>query len=386
MTYSTGTPYDFSPFERGYLPREAFPHTVSGAVALTLSMLVGGFILYVHSTAMLYAPPGVAPSVDEAPAVGPAVTAAPVVYEVPAVAPPADPGAYGALAAAPAVTAAPRVNEAATPAAIVASDALLDPTFSLGFAPVSLAQSAPLGSKFQPIAPAHPTTIVENVVPTAIPMPALRELAESVPLPAPRPPELQSPASNGPSPGGQIAQNRTTVLPSAPSDHRPFFENLFGTRQPSGPVLAYASPEDGVGSDEGRSTPGPLPTDQSTAVYDISAHTVYMPDGTKLEAHSGRGDMLDNPRYVSERMRGATPPDVYDLQLREQPFHGVQALRLIPVGNGDVHGRTGLLAHTFMLGPHGESFGCVSFRNYKAFLQAYLHGEVKRLTVVARLN
>lgn len=132
--------------------------------------------------------------------------------------------------------------------------------------------------------------------------------------------------------------------------------------------------------------PGPLPTDQSTAVYDISAHTVYMPDGTKLEAHSGRGDMLDNPRYVSERMRGATPPDVYDLQLREQPFHGVQALRLIPVGNGDVHGRTGLLAHTFMLGPHGESFGCVSFRNYKAFLQAYLHGEVKRLTVVARLN
>jgi len=39
-----------------------------------------------------------------------------------------------------------------------------------------------------------------------------------------------------------------------------------------------------------------------------------------------------------------------------------------------------------MLGPNGDSNGCVSFRNYDAFLQAYLRGEVKRLAVVARLN
>jgi hypothetical protein len=52
-------------------------------------------------------------------------------------------------------------------------------------------------------------------------------------------------------------------------------------------------------------------------------------------------------------MRGATPPNVYELQPREQPFHAVQALRLIPIGNGDLYGQTGLLGHTYMLGPNG---------------------------------
>ncbi len=122
---------------------------------------------------------------------------------------------------------------------------------------------------------------------------------------------------------------------------------------------------------------------QSTAVYDIAAHTVFMPDGRKLEAHSGLGDQMDDPHYVAEKMRGPTPPNVYDLQPREQLFHGVQALRLIPVGNGDVYGRAGLLAHSYMLGPYGASNGCVSFKDYNAFLDAYLHGEVKRLVVVA---
>ena len=56
----------------------------------------------------------------------------------------------------------------------------------------------------------------------------------------------------------------------------------------------------------------------------------YLPDGTELEAHSGRGGGLDDPRYVHEHMRGATPPNVYELALREKTFHGVQALRLKP--------------------------------------------------------
>jgi hypothetical protein len=63
--------------------------------------------------------------------------------------------------------------------------------------------------------------------------------------------------------------------------------------------------------------------DNVTAVYDISARAVYMPDGSKLEAHSGFGNLMDNPAYVSERMVGATPPNVYDLKPREQLFHGV---------------------------------------------------------------
>ena len=125
--------------------------------------------------------------------------------------------------------------------------------------------------------------------------------------------------------------------------------------------------------------------DRLTAVYDISARTVYLPDGTRLEAHSGLGPELDDPRYVSERMRGPTPPHVYELTLREASFHGVQALRLNPVGDGDLYGRSGLLAHSYMLGPNGDSNGCVSFRDYAAFLRAYQSGEIKRLAVVAHI-
>ncbi len=129
------------------------------------------------------------------------------------------------------------------------------------------------------------------------------------------------------------------------------------------------------------------PFDRQTAVYVLAAHTVYMPDGTRLEAHSGLGDRLDNPRYVDEPDRGATPPHLYELTPREEPFHGVQALRLNPIGGeSGVFGRVGLLAHTYMLGPRGDSNGCVSFRDYQAFLQAFQRGEVKRLAVVASLD
>jgi hypothetical protein len=126
--------------------------------------------------------------------------------------------------------------------------------------------------------------------------------------------------------------------------------------------------------------------DRWTAVYDISAHTVYLPNGTRLEAHSGFGAKLDDPRFVRERMRGATPPSVYELALRETPFHGVRALRLKPTDGGKVFGRTGLLAHTYMLGPKGDSNGCVVFKDYSVFLQAFEAGELKRLAVVARLD
>jgi hypothetical protein len=126
-----------------------------------------------------------------------------------------------------------------------------------------------------------------------------------------------------------------------------------------------------------------IPTDQATAIYDISAHTVYLPDGSRLEAHSGLGDRIDDPRFVDERDRGATPPGIYQLTLRESLFHGVQALRLNPVGAGFTFNRVGLLAHPYMLGPNGDSNGCVSFKNYDGFLHAFQSGGVKRLAVVA---
>ncbi len=126
--------------------------------------------------------------------------------------------------------------------------------------------------------------------------------------------------------------------------------------------------------------------DQWTAVYDISAHTVYLPNGTTLEAHSGLGARMDDPRFVHEHMRGPTPPSVYELEMREKPFHGVRALRLKPLDDRATYGRKGLLAHTYMLGPRGDSNGCVVFRDYGLFLQAFDSGELKRLVVVSRLD
>jgi hypothetical protein len=141
-------------------------------------------------------------------------------------------------------------------------------------------------------------------------------------------------------------------------------------------------PDAEIEDDELDGLPDP---DEHTAIYDIAAHTVYLPDGRRLEAHSGLGRMLDDPRFVSIKHKGATPPNVYDLSLRERRFHGVRALRLSPVGAGRMFGRDGLLAHTYMLGPQGQSNGCVAFTDYPAFLNAYLSGEVTRLMVVDHL-
>jgi hypothetical protein len=173
-------------------------------------------------------------------------------------------------------------------------------------------------------------------------------------------------------------------LPTTPTNGRPP-----NAPEPKAPAVA-PPPSVSIG-------PAPMPPprpadlglqyDQFTAVYDLKAHTVYLPGGARLEAHSGLGDRLDDPRHVDEQDRGATPPHLYDLSLREQPFHGVQALRLNPVGGAsEIFGRAGLLAHTYMLGPNGDSNGCVSFKDYDAFLRAFQNGEVKRLAVVASRN
>jgi hypothetical protein len=129
-----------------------------------------------------------------------------------------------------------------------------------------------------------------------------------------------------------------------------------------------------------------IDSDSHTAVYDIAAHTVYMPNGDRLEAHSGAGNKLDDSRYVSVKDLGPTPPNVYDLALREQLFHGVRVLRLNPVGGGNMFGRDGMLAHPYMRDANGQSNGCVSIKDYPAFLNAYLRDEINRLVVVSNLG
>jgi hypothetical protein len=215
------------------------------------------------------------------------------------------------------------------------------------------------------------------------PTPAPTQMVQSVPLPTPRPAELaQLTTASIPSPNIPTRAPHEKITMASVSQGP--FDQLLGKRD-TDMTLAYAPTDGGVFNNGQSRSPGRGPiNDSATAVYDISARMVYMPDGTTLEAHSGLRDMLDDPRHVNVRMRGATPPHTYELVPRESLFHGVEALRLIPVGGEDaIYGRTGLLAHTYMLGPKGDSNGCVSFRDYDAFLRAYKRGVVKRLVVVA---
>ncbi|MGC4025465.1 MAG: DUF2778 domain-containing protein [Mesorhizobium sp.] len=119
------------------------------------------------------------------------------------------------------------------------------------------------------------------------------------------------------------------------------------------------------------------------AVYDISAAKVYMPDGSVLEAHSGVGKMADNARYVSVKMGGPTPPHTYNLKMRERLFHGVEAIRMLPVDGKNKYGRDGFLTHSYLLrGGRAESHGCVAFKDYNKFLKAFKQGKVRQIVVI----
>jgi hypothetical protein len=256
------------------------------------------------------------------------------------------------------------------------------------------------------------------VIPPAgsLPLPPGRDVpeigeTETFPLPPARPPGFGAPTQSTTPERHASRPDVAVARPAAQPDNRNVFEKLFGWAHPSSPVVAStttrtaanqpvvadrdsAAAASGLGrgplfsfpSPFGNSAPAPISGyDHYTAVYDISARVVYLPDGTRLEAHSGLGQALDNPRFVAERAVGPTPPHLYQLTLREALFHGVQALRLNPIGDGSVYGRDGFLAHPFMLGPNGDSNGCVSVKGYEAFLRAYQNGQINKLAVVAKL-
>jgi hypothetical protein len=226
------------------------------------------------------------------------------------------------------------------------------------------------------------------------PQPAPARLALNVPAPAPKQADAKPPAN---APGASVrdmAQRaKAAVMSIASSEKQTMVEKLWGKPPSHGSLLSYASADASVtGSLPDTKAQNPMlggspPYDKQTAVYDISAKMVYLPDGTRLEAHSGLGAKLDDVRYSHVRMQGVTPPHIYELTPREALFHGVPALRLNPIGGEDkIFGRSGLLAHTFMLGPNGDSNGCVSFKDYYAFLNAYRNQGIKRLAVLARIE
>ena len=225
----------------------------------------------------------------------------------------------------------------------------------------------------------------DTAVASATPAPSLVTVASvtpfEAPLPSPNPFRLKSLEPT------VVAKARTPVrsraLAANPPEEPGFLQRLFGSSEPTQTAaLAYAPVETGgLGG-----WPSAAPSKRSvggdkTAIYDISTMTVTLPNGQRLEAHSGLGHLLDDPRSGHLKSRGVTPPNVYNLRLRESLFHGVQAIRLLPVNESRMFGRDGILAHTYMLGPRGDSNGCVSFKDYDVFLNAFLRGEVTRIVV-----
>jgi hypothetical protein len=271
------------------------------------------------------------------------------------------------------------------------------PASGFGTAPDTEPQEIDLA----PIAPRAPLIAPKPAAPAVIPAPPVH-----VPVPRPRPKihvsELTPPAVVAPPPAAVTPPPPAVAPPVVTAEAEPV------PLPPSRPHIAKFAPDETTGSIPlVTATPAPEPKlklaslpppsepdspasaiDRRTAVYDIESHTVYLPNGRRLEAHSGLGHMMDDPspQYIRTRMRGPTPPNVYVLTEREQLFHGVRAIRLTPVDEKKMYGRDGMLAHTYMLGPNGQSNGCVSFKNYDAFLRAFLDGEVKRMVVVPRLD
>ncbi len=204
--------------------------------------------------------------------------------------------------------------------------------------------------------------------------PAMADSSKIVPLPTPNP---------------LVATARTTVVPLP--TRKP--QVLGNERVASLPTSPQSKPADEPAATPSPPPPGPsqdgaipLPTPGSGyAIYDIKGQMVYMPNGDQLEAHSGYGDKMDDIGHVTVRMYGPTPPNTYQLTMREALFHGSEALRLNPVGSGKMHGRTGFLTHPYLMGPNGQSNGCISFKDYDRFLAAYKRGEVKKMIVVASL-
>nr|WP_295979094.1 tlde1 domain-containing protein [uncultured Agrobacterium sp.] len=214
-------------------------------------------------------------------------------------------------------------------------------------------------------------------------------LPDDVPLPSFRP-EVAAAETVEPSPrpaAPSRAEERVPAVASAPDFDVPVpLRAPQAPKQSTGAMLAFAKPDNPM-REPSKMDAVPWPDrGNGTAIYDISSGVVHMPNGEKLEAHSGIGKMRDNPDYVHVKMRGSTPPSSYKLTMREARFHGVEAIRLTPENGVNPHGRDGLLAHTYMLAKRGESNGCVVFRDYSRFLAAFKRGEVKRMVVVPKLN
>lgn len=221
---------------------------------------------------------------------------------------------------------------------------------------------------YQSAVPQHPAFEV------ALARPQVEEEASSllpddVPLPSFRP-DVATAQTVEPSPRPAAtakADERVPAIASAPAFDAPVpLRAPQVPKQSTGAMLAFAKPDNPM-REPSKMDAVPWPDrGNGTAIYDISSGVVHMPNGEKLEAHSGIGKMRDNPDYVHVKMRGSTPPSSYKLTMREARFHGVEAIRLTPENGVNPHGRDGLLAHTYMLAKRGRSMAALCFATIPA--------------------
>jgi hypothetical protein len=200
----------------------------------------------------------------------------------------------------------------------------------------------------------------------------LSDIAAATPLPLPRPDGIAR----------QIGTPQVAAR-SAPAVTEPQLASL----PPQPQLQPQSQPKsdgilDKLFGDPDRAAKAVLAANPNTVLYDITKRVVYLPDGEKLEAHSGFGEWIDNPESMHRKNVGVTPPNVYAVSFREKPFHGVRALRMKPVGSGNMYGRDGILAHSFLLGEAGASNGCISVKDYDKFLKAYEDGKFNQIIVL----
>lgn len=273
-----------------------------------------------------------------------------------------------------ALRAAQLAADAASDAEIVADVEPVRTTTALSILPSWLYDPSPLAGPARTKvasapAPEEPERKVEIL--RSVPLPLANPLSAAARLqPAEEsstPLALQDPSTTIPMPRrnplAAVGEPQLAALP--PADSPDIFEPA--PTKPAEPQIALPTPGD------------------KFALYDIKGQKVYMPSGEKLEAHSGYGEGFDDISRVSVRMLGPTPPNTYTLKMRERLFHGVEALRMTPAGDGKMYGRDGFLTHSYLMGPRGDSNGCISFKEYDKFLAAYKRGEVNRIVVVASL-
>lgn len=275
-------------------------------------------------------------------------------------------------------------------AAAMASASILDPSAPLALGPIGIAVDLAYAS-----AGADGSDVLEVALATLEISPPESDVAVALAEPEPEKPDA------APRDERQVAQRtdkpaeRQAAVPLAQRERgSPLFRSPRSqpdTRNPAAAparqeALAYARPDKPNNAFKNLFNDTPK-AGNKVAIYDISAAVVYMPDGSKLEAHSGIGKMADNPRYVNVKMNGPTPPNTYRLSMREKRFHGVEAVRMTPIGDQTMHGRDGILAHSYLLrGGREESHGCVAFENYPRFLQAFKQGKVTHLIVVPSMS